>query len=106
MPVYTLTLMFTISRLTSVLLALAAAACAYLFLLNRVLIQIRDARHKSLLIRTGGLLSVAVAGALGYLAAGTAWMLIPVAILLITALGELRRLIIRRRCRGRGAGRG
>jgi hypothetical protein len=60
----------------------------------------RDARHKSVLIRAGGLLSVAVAGALGYLAAGTAWMIVPAAILTITALGEVRRLIVRRRCAG------
>jgi len=98
-PVH-VTSQFAASRLTSVLLALAAAACAYLFLLNRVLIQMRGARHKSVLIRAGGLLSVAVAGALGYLAAGTAWIIIPVAILTITALGEVRRLIVRRRCAG------
>ena len=106
-------------------LFMAAAACVYLFLLNRVLIQLRDARRKSLLIRAGGLLSVGIAGALGYFAAGTAWMLfpaailaatiagalgyfaagnsldvIPAAILVATALGEVRRLIIRRRCAG------
>lgn len=77
-----------------------AAACLYLYVLNRFLIQMHDARHKSALIRAGGLLSVAVAGALGYLAAGTAWMILPAAILAMTALGEIRRLIIRRRYRG------
>ena len=92
--------------LISMVLFMAAAACVYLFLLNRVLIQMRDARRKSLLIRAGGLLSVACAGALGYFAAGTAWMLVPAAILAATALGEVRRLIVRRRCRRRAAGRG
>ena len=87
-------------HLISMVLFMAAAAFVYLFLLNRVLIQIRDARRKSLLIRAGGLLSVAVAGALGYFAAGTAWMLVPAAILAATALGEVRRLIVRRRCAG------
>jgi len=81
-------------------LFMAAAAFVYLFLLNRVLIQMRDARRKSLLIRAGGLLSVAVAGALGYFAAGTAWMLVPAAILTATALGEVQRLIVRRRYAG------
>ena len=87
-------------HLISMVLFMAAAAAVYLFLLNRVLIQMRDARRKSLLIRAGGLLSVAVAGALGYFAAGTAWMLVPAAILAATALGEVRRLIVRRRCAG------
>ena len=87
-------------HLISMALFMAAAAAVYLFLLNRVLIQMRDARRKSLLIRAGGLLSVAVAGALGYFAAGTAWMLVPATILAATALGEVRRLIVRRRCAG------
>ncbi len=88
------------SHLLSVLLAAAACACAYLFFLNRVLIQIRDTRHKSLLIRAGGLTSVAVGGLLGYLAAGTWWLLAPVAVLIVAALGEIRRLIAWRRYRG------
>ena len=44
-------------HLISMALFMATAAAVYLFLLNRVLIQIRDARRKSLLIRAGGLLS-------------------------------------------------
>jgi hypothetical protein len=87
-------------RVIPTLLSCAAAACVYIFFLNRVLIQMRDARRKSLLIRAGGLASVALGGALGYLAAGTPWLLLPLALLLITALGEVRRLIIRRRCAG------
>ena len=40
----------------------------------------RDARHKSWLIRAGALAERrSCAGVLGYLAAGTPWMLLPVA---------------------------
>ena len=89
-----------LSSVASALLSIVAAACVYLFFLNRVLIQLRDARHKSWLIRVGGLVSLGIGAALGYLAAGTPWLLLPIAVLLITALGELRRWLIRRRCRG------
>ena len=72
----------------------------YLYFLNRFLIQLHDARHKSLLIRFGGLLSLTLGGTLGYLAYGTPWLAMPVGVLAVTALGESRRLIIRRRCAG------
>ncbi len=88
--------------LISLFLTAAAAASAYLYLLNRVLIQIRDVRYKSFLIRSGGLLSVAAAGVLGYFIAGSWWLIVPVAVLLAAALGEIRRLIIRWRHRGAG----
>jgi predicted MPP superfamily phosphohydrolase len=91
---------FVIFHAVAVAISLTAAACVYLFVLNRVLIQIRDNRHKSWLIRAGGLVSVALGGILGYFAAGTPWLLVPVIVLLIAALGEIRRLLIRWRCRG------
>ncbi len=79
---------------------MAAAASVYLYLLNRVLIQMRDVRHKSFAIRAGGLLAVAAAGVVGYLVAGTWWLIAPAAVLIVAALGEVRRLITRRRHRG------
>lgn len=84
----------------SLFLFVAAGTSAYLFLLNRFLIQMRDARHKSMMIRAGGLLSVAVSGILGYFAAGSLWLIAPGLVLLLAASGEVRRWIIRRRCRG------
>jgi predicted MPP superfamily phosphohydrolase len=90
----------TLSSFVSVLISIGAVTCVYLFFLNRVLIQLRGARHKSWLIRVGGLVSLGIGAALGYLAAGTPWLLLPIAVLLITALGELQRWLIRWRCRG------
>jgi len=89
-----------LSSIVAVSCSIAAAACTYLFLLNRVLIQMHDARRKSWLIRGGALIVVVCAGVLGYFTAGTPWLLLPIAVLLITALGELRRWLVRRRCRG------
>jgi predicted MPP superfamily phosphohydrolase len=89
-----------LSSLVSVVLSIVAVTCVYLFFLNRVLIQLRGARHKSWLIRIGGLVSLGIGAALGYLAAGTPWLLLPIVVLLITALGELQRWLIRRRFRG------
>ncbi len=89
-----------VMRLVALGLSLAAASCLYVYVLNRRLIQLRDNRHKSWLIRAGGLLSVTLGAALGYLAAGTPWLFLPVAVLLVTAAGEARRWLIRRRCAG------
>jgi hypothetical protein len=89
-------------HLVSIVLAVLAGASVYLFFLNRVLIQMRDARYKSFLIRTGGLVAVGAAAAFGYLAAGTLWMALPLLALSATAAGEARRWAIRRRFRGAG----
>lgn len=87
-------------RLASMVIFIGAGASAYLYLLNRRLIQIRDARYKSVLIRFGGVLSVVGAGGLGYLAAGSAWLIVPAVILVAAALGEVRRWWERWRWRG------
>jgi len=84
----------------SVFIFLVAAACVYLFLLNRFLIQIRDGRYKLPIIR-GFMLTLGLgATTFGWFAAGTWWMLAPVGVLALMLLGEVRRLIIRRRSRG------
>ncbi len=95
-----LSIMIDPSAVASIILCAAAGASAYLFFLNRVLIQMRDARYKSFLIRTGGILAVIVSGSLGYLAVGTAWLTIPAAVLIIAVLGEVRRVLQRRRFGG------
>ena len=65
------------ARLLSMLVWMVAGAASYLFVLNRLLIQLRDKRHKSLLIRTGGLLSVGISAVAGLQAARTNWMILP-----------------------------
>jgi predicted MPP superfamily phosphohydrolase len=84
----------------SVLLSLFAGACAYLFFLNRYLIEIKDRRRKFPIV-AGGLLAAGLGSALfGRLSAGTLWMVLPVLVLAATLVGEVRRLVIRRRCQG------
>jgi predicted MPP superfamily phosphohydrolase len=84
----------------SILLCLVAGSCLYLFFLNRHLIEIRDRGRKFPII--AGSLVAALMGSIlfGYLAAGTPWMVVPGIVLAVTLLGEVRRVVIRRRCRG------
>ena len=79
-----------------------SGAAAYLFVLNRVLIQSRDKRLKSFMIRAGGLISVGVSGALGWLLGPGKWTAAPAVGLSVAAAGELRRLGLRARHRGAG----
>ncbi len=90
----------TIFHLISLLLSLAAGASLYLILLNRWLIGMKDGPFKMLPIR-GSMVAIGlVATVFGWVTAGTAWMLTPALVLLVVLTGELRRLIIRWRCRG------
>ncbi|MCX6031109.1 MAG: metallophosphoesterase [Chloroflexi bacterium] len=84
----------------SLLLSLAAGACLYLILLNRWLIGMKDGPFKLLPIR-GSMIAIGLgSAAFGWWAAGTVWLLAPALVLLAVLTGELRRLVIRRRCRG------
>jgi hypothetical protein len=77
-----------------------SGAAAYLFVLNRVLIQSRDRRLKSFMIRGGGLISVGISAALGWVLGPGRWTIVPAAGLAVTAAGEARRLALRARHRG------
>jgi uncharacterized protein len=84
----------------SLLLSFTAGGCAYLFFLNRYLIEIKD-RDRKFPIIAASLVAAALGSALfGYFSAGTLWMAVPGAVLAATGLGEVRRAVIRRRCRG------
>jgi predicted MPP superfamily phosphohydrolase len=89
-----------VSRLFSVLLSLLAGSCAYLYFLNRYLIELRDRGRKFPVIVST--LAATLLGSIlfGAIAAGTPWMIAPGIMLAATALGEMRRAVIRRRCRG------
>jgi predicted MPP superfamily phosphohydrolase len=85
---------------SSVLLSLVAGACAYLFFLNRYLIEIKGRRRKFPIV-AGSLLAAGLGSALfGWLSAGALWMILPAVVLAATLVGEVRRVVIRRRCRG------
>jgi hypothetical protein len=84
----------------SISLSLAAGACLYLILLNRYLLLLEDGGIKVPLTRAIMWLIGLGTAAYGYWAAGTPWMLLPIAILASVGFGELQRLLIRRRTRG------
>ena len=92
--------MKTIKRMVVTLAWMISGAAAYLYLLNRILIQARDKRFKSFMIRAGGLISVGISAAVGWRAGLSKWNAIPAAGLIITAAGEIRRLALRARHAG------
>jgi predicted MPP superfamily phosphohydrolase len=84
----------------SMLLWLVAGGCAYLRFLNRHLIEIRDRGRKFPIIATSLLAAALGSVVIGYLLAGTLWLAVPCAVLAVTLAGEVRRLVVRRQCRG------
>ncbi len=92
--------MHLLVRFLSMLLTVIAACAGYLYILNRLLIQMRGKRLKSFMIRAGGLLTLAVSALLGWRIGRSRWLLLPAAGVIVTAAGEIRRLRIRRRHQG------
>jgi predicted MPP superfamily phosphohydrolase len=92
--------MKTVHRLLVTLAWMISGAAAYLYILNRILIQSRDKRLKSFMIRGGGLLSVGISAAVGWRAGLSRWAVIPMVGLTVTAAGEIRRLALRARHAG------
>jgi len=87
----------TVSLVFSVLLTLLAGSCAYLFFLNRYLIEIKDRGRKFPIIATSMAAVLLGSPLFGYFAAGSSWMIVPGLVLAATLLGEVRRAVIRRR---------
>jgi hypothetical protein len=87
-------------RILSALLWLLASASAYLYILNRRLIQARDGPYKSPGIRAGALVTGALALLVGWRTAGTRALAAPVAVLSIAGIGEVRRWRLHRHSRG------
>src|SRR5512146_52209 len=89
-----------IAHATALSLYLLAAAGLYLVLLNRYLIQLHDSEHKRYASR--GVFALILGGGLllGLLAQGPLWLAPPGAILALLAVGEIRRVVIRRQTRG------
>lgn len=90
----------TAPRLKSALLWMAAATAAYLYVLNRLLIQVRDRRYKSLMVRAGGLSAAGIGALTGWLNAGSRWFALPSATLAAAFMGEVRRQVVRAKHRG------
>jgi uncharacterized protein len=84
----------------SMFLWLIAGGCAYLFFLNRYLIELKDRGRKFPIIATSLVAAAMGSAVVGYLSAGTLWMAVPCAVLAATLLGEVRRAVLRWRCRG------
>jgi len=92
--------MVYVNQFMSVILWGVAGFSIFLMLLNRVLILARDSRTKKPTIYLAFALFIGVGSWLGYLLAGSPWVAVPVVLLLLILLGELRRLWIRKSCAG------
>lgn len=92
--------MSVLMRITGMILTMISASAGYLFILNRLLIQMRGKRLKSFMLRGGGLLTLGFSGWLGWRMGRSRWVLLSAVGALITATGEARRLVIRAKRRG------
>lgn len=88
------------ARLLAMLITVISVSAGYLYVLNRLLIQMRGRRLKSFMIRSGGLLTLGGSAVLGWRLARSRWLLLPAAGFIVTVAGEVRRLAIRRRRQG------
>jgi uncharacterized protein len=89
-----------VPRLLSVLVSLLAGGCAYLYFLNRYLIELKDRGRKFPVIASTLVATLVGSVLFGAGAAGTPWMIAPAVVLAVTLAGEARRIATRRRCRG------
>lgn len=82
--------------IASVLLSAAAGLCAFLLLLSRKLMLIRDSPPKTLLIGLAFLLLTGGFAVAGFLLPQWPWLWVPSAVLALVVVGELRRAGLRR----------
>ncbi len=87
-------------RFVSMILTMVSASAGYLYVLNRLLIQMRGKRLKSFMLRAGGLLTLAGSGLLGWRVRRSRWVLLPLIGFVVTVFGEARRLVVRSQHRG------
>jgi len=85
-------------QLTSIFLYCTAALCVFLMLLNRVLILMPGSRAKGPMILAAFAISIGVGALTGYFSYRPPWVFVPVALLILVLLGEVRRVWIRRSC--------
>ena len=87
-------------RLLSVVLYLASGVPVFIWLFNHVLLQLRDGRPKRQAI-AASLSAITVGSAsLGYVAGVSAWRWLPLPLLFLAGISELRLAATRRRSRG------
>jgi predicted MPP superfamily phosphohydrolase len=90
----------TLERVASATLFVAAGLCSFLYLLNRLPLQLRSGKPKVCFVVLAFLALTVVPAFFGYLTGLSPWLLAPVVFLLAALSGEVRRAVIRRRCRG------
>ena len=87
-------------QIGSALLYASAGFCAFLMLLNRVLILMPGSKAKAPIILATFAVVVGVATIVGFFLARPPWVYAPLALLVLIVIGETRRSLIRRSCAG------
>jgi len=87
-------------RFLSTLVFALAGAALFLLLLNRWLMLAKDGRPKNIYTASALVLLVGAAGAAGFMAGLSLWVLAPLLVLCAVAAGEVRRAMLRRQYRG------
>ncbi len=93
-------LLMTPEHLMSSLVFLIAGGGIFLFLLNRVLIRLKDGMPKTCVIISSALVLTLVPIFWGYHVGFSTWIILPIVILLGLTVGEARRAMLRVRYRG------
>ena len=93
----------TVIRLGAALLHATAGLCVFLIALNRCLLLLPDSRAKTPCIAASFALLVGGSMAAGYVLPPFPWVLVPIALLGLILVGEIRRIVIRRTCAGTAA---
>jgi predicted MPP superfamily phosphohydrolase len=86
--------------MASAVLFFTASACLFLMLVNRVLIGLHIPSGKLLFMGAIGLFMTGLPAFYGFQSGWSRWILVPGAILGLVAIGEIRRVVIRRCHRG------
>lgn len=89
------------TRIASAIVFLMAGVAVFLLLCNRTVLHMKDGPWKTLTAL--GLIGVAAFSLLcGLIAGFSVWLIIPSVLLSCVVLGEIRRVLIRRKCRASG----
>lgn len=88
----------TVISVGAALLYVTAGLCVFLIALNRYLLLLPDSRTKSPCIAASFALLVGGSMAAACVLPPVPWVLVPIALLGLVLVGEIRRMVIRRAC--------
>jgi predicted MPP superfamily phosphohydrolase len=89
-----------VQKMLSLMLFSVTGGCLFLLILNRSLLLLADSKAKTPLILFAAIVLVGGGGFAGYHFAYQPWIFLPLLVIALLVLGEIREIILRRRHRG------